>query len=332
MVLTHILVIGLCLILYGLYVTYNSHRRLAKIKFKKWWKEPVEETRKRTRTYFYALFEDIIDSYDEVHIYSIFKGDLPLKDAKDPRILYVQYSGEPKYNEIELFDINIIPEEADTDTDTYTGTGTAIVPVPHINMQIWCNQIDTTSLTLKRRLQGSPSNRKFCLFAVSNKTNEDRNRFFGELSNYKRVDSCGKFMNNLGYNCPGSHDSKEYCQFISQYKFMICFENNSMTNYLTEKLLNAYDCNTIPIYWGCPNLGDYVNLSAILYLKSDYTAYDVSKLITEIKRLDNDDEAYKAKYESIFFNDGKVPDSFQIPLIKDKIRSNLDIKNEQPLL
>jgi hypothetical protein len=157
------------------------------------------------------------------------------------------------------------------------------------------------------------------LFSVTNGAAQDRIKFFTELSNYKKVDSCGKFMNNLGYNCPGSFESKEYHDFISQYKFMICFENSSVKNYLTEKLINAYKCGTIPIYWGCTNLEEYINTDAILYLKPGYSDDDMRALIKEIEALDKDDTLYKKKYESIFFKNGAVPDLF------DTEKVNLEI-------
>jgi hypothetical protein len=264
------------------------------------------------RTYFGLILEDVLDSYKEVRIYSVFGSEDTLPKEKLPGILYVHYSGEASLKDPRLFDLSIVPSEEEE----------SVLPIPHMFLQTWCNQVNISSLTMKRKL--TVPDKKFCLFAVSNGNSEKRNKFFGELSNYKRVDSCGKFLNNLGYNCPGRHDSPEYCKFIGQYKFMICFENTSMTNYLTEKLLNSYTCGTIPIYWGCPNLGDYVNMDAILYLKPDYTQYDLEKLIIEIKRLDNDDDLYRAKYESIFFKDGKIPENFQVPVIKNKIKAILD--------
>jgi hypothetical protein len=133
------------------------------------------------------------------------------------------------------------------------------------------------------------------------------------------VDSCGKVMNNLGHNCPGNHFSTEFHKFISKYKFMICFENESKKDYLTEKLYNAYQCGTIPIYWGCPNVSDYINMSAILYLKHDYTEDDVNSLIEEIALLDSDEALYKQKYESVFFKDGLIPDKLSISKIRDKV-------------
>jgi hypothetical protein len=307
----------ICIIIFIIFSSiqyYKRSTRLTKISFHNWWTEKSEVTHSRVKAFFGNILEDYLDNYDEVRIYSIFGSEDTLPKKKDPTTLYIQYSGEAAMKDAELFDLSIVPSEEEG----------SVIAIPHLFLQTWCNQVNLNALTLKRSLSVPIEEKKFCLFAVSNGTSELRNRFFGELSNYKRVDSCGKFMNNLGYNCPGSHDSPEYCKFIGQYKFMICFENTSMTNYLTEKLLNSYTCGTIPIYWGCPNLPDYINMESILYLKSDCTPYDIQKLIIEIKRLDNDDELYKEKYEKPFFKDGKIPDNFQHSVIKRKIRAILN--------
>jgi hypothetical protein len=104
---------------------------------------------------------------------------------------------------------------------------------------------------------------------------------------------------------------------------MICFENKSQPNYFTEKLINAYYNNTIPIYWGCPNIGDYINMSSILYLKPDFTDQDVTNLMNEIIYLDTNPTAYKSKYDSIFFKNGILPDEFNIIKIQEKINTTL---------
>jgi hypothetical protein len=160
---------------------------------------------------------------------------------------------------------------------------------------------------------------RFCLLSISNPWPQERIAFFNKLSKYKKVDSCGKALNNLGYTCPGRLDSKEYNDFIGQYKFMICFENTSLHNYMTEKLINAYKAGTIPIYWGCPNAHEYINMESILSLKPDYTEEDVTSLIKEIELLDNDSALYKKKFESIFFKDGVVPDLFAMDTLNMEI-------------
>ena len=41
--------------------------------------------------------------------------------------------------------------------------------------------------------------------------------------------------------------------------------------------------------------------------------------MNEIKLLNENDELYKEKYESIFFKDGKIPDGFDIDKIKENV-------------
>lgn len=296
--------------------TRKKHRtKKGIISLHNWWKEINTKTKKRTILFFETLLKDQLAKYKEIHIHSIFGDTWPQLKDKEDDILYVQYSGEPVIKQNEIFDLNIVP---------HSEFG-KFLPIPHLFNQIFINKIPIDILTKQRKLiKDEISDKKFCLFSVSNPLNKDRINFFKELSKSKKVDSCGKVLNNLGYRCPGFHDNKEYHNFINQYKFMICFESTSMKNYITEKLLNAYTCGTIPIYWGCPNLGDYINLDSILYLKADYTKADVKELISKIKQLDNDDQLYKAKYESVFFKDGKIPDNFQLPIIRKKIDAILD--------
>lgn len=89
-------------------------------------------------------------------------------------------------------------------------------------------------------------NRNFCNFLVSNGSNEVRNNFFKKLNNYKKVDSGGLFLNNIGYKVSNKLD------FQSKYKFSIAYENNSYrssrTGYTTEKIMQPMIVNSIPIY------------------------------------------------------------------------------------
>lgn len=89
------------------------------------------------------------------------------------------------------------------------------------------------------------SKRRFCNFIVSNGgANPLRREAFERLSMYKRVDSAGKFLNNIGGAI------KDKFAFQSECKFSLCFENSSTSGYLTEKLIQAAGARTIPIYWG----------------------------------------------------------------------------------
>lgn len=50
--------------------------------------------------------------------------------------------------------------------------------------------------------------------------------------------------------------------FASQYSLAI--ENCASRFYFTEKLLDCFLTNTVPIYWGCRNLGDSFDLGGVL--------------------------------------------------------------------
>ena len=286
----------------------RMHKRMqggsnTKIKLFNWWGFATQSERDTCIALLERLLAGCIDKYDEIHFYSVYPVEAqipPLEPAT--KVLRIQYSGEDYFKDPSRFHVNCIPGEHPT-TNNFL-----IFPQMPFYMKLY--NINTSDFIISRKYESAQP--KFCLFSISNGGIQERNNFYNELTKYKKVDSCGNFMNNLGYNCPGSFVSKEYHEFISQYKFMICFENKSMKNYLTEKLIIAYKSRTIPIYWGCPNLEDYINVDAILYLKPGYTDDDVKALIKEIEILDKDPALYKKKYESIFFKNGVVPDSFNM--------------------
>jgi hypothetical protein len=293
----------------------NKNRRLYggnnKIKLLHWWNVEAPGTGVGSAPFFEAIFDKCTASLGEVNIYSVFPGiNSRVEKETSKSVLRVQFSGESNYGDPDKFDINFITGDHPTRE--------SVIPIPFASFFMYCAKFDVADFTMNRVLKKPQS--RFCLFSVSNPVGEERNMFFKELSKYKLVDSCGKYMNNMGKECPGvNYESKEYYDFISQYKFMICFENKSVKNYLTEKLIIAYKCGTIPIYWGCPNIEDYVNMDSILYLKNGYTEQDVKSLIGEITKLDNDAAQYKKKFESIFFKDGKVPESFDTGKLNEQV-------------
>jgi hypothetical protein len=253
-----------------------------------------------------------VGSSKQIHVYSVF-GDAPEPNYDRDSIIRVQFSGERHYVDPNLFDINFIPGDHDSEHVVIFPYG-----LYHMKYNDYTEQY-VSQLTQSRQMTLDEIKRKkFCLFAVSNGGVPERNEFFEKLSQYKSVDSCGKYMNNLGFTCPQDHTGTEYFNFIGQYKFMICFEN-SYPHYLTEKLFNAYMNKTIPIYWGCPNVPDYINMSAILYLKPNFTATDVETLIQKVIQLDTNDELYQHYYNSTFFKDGRLPEDFSFTSIQKTV-------------
>jgi len=46
---------------------------------------------------------------------------------------------------------------------------------------------------------------------------------------------------------------------LKQYKFSICYENaRDIPGYITEKIFDCFFSGCVPIYWGAPNITDYI--------------------------------------------------------------------------
>lgn len=124
----------------------------------------------------------------------------------------------------------------------------------------------------------------FCNFVVSNCFAEDkRSIMFDELSQYKKVDSGGRYRNNIG----GTVADKYI--FQKKYKFSIAFENCSYAGYDTEKIVEAFAAYTIPIYWGDPDIVKDFNPKAFINVH-DYPS--LSAVAERVKEIDNNDELY----------------------------------------
>jgi alpha(1,3/1,4) fucosyltransferase len=131
---------------------------------------------------------------------------------------------------------------------------------------------------------------KFCSFVVSGhnpRKNANRVEFFQRLSRYKHIDSGGRYLNNIGGPIPG--DSEGKVRFLRDYKFNIAFENAAIAGYTTEKIFEAMQARTLPIYWGDPQVERDFNPRSFLNL-ADFA--DEAALIEKIIELDRDDNKY----------------------------------------
>ena len=73
--------------------------------------------------------------------------------------------------------------------------------------------------------------------------------------------------------------------------YHIAVENSKQKNYFTEKIIDCFASRTIPIYWGCPNLGNWFDMDGII------TFNHVSELKKIFDKLD--EEFYHSKKEVI---------------------------------
>ena len=121
----------------------------------------------------------------------------------------------------------------------------------------------------------------FCVFLYANRVFY-REAFFRALSRYKPIDSPGRSMNNMPAidAVPGSYDWETKIEFLRKYKFVIAFENSSFPGYNTEKLTHAIEADTLPIYWGDPQIERSFNVRRFI------NAHDfVPRLVRLLPRL-----------------------------------------------
>lgn len=136
------------------------------------------------------------------------------------------------------------------------------------------------------RVEDAMADRGFCSFIYSNgRADGMRAELFERLSAYKKIDSGGKFKNNL----PDQKPVTDKYAFESQHKFSIACENASYPGYHTEKLAEAFAAGTIPIYWGDPLSEKVFNKNAYV----DVSAYcSLDTVVARVKELDENRDAY----------------------------------------
>ena len=129
-------------------------------------------------------------------------------------------------------------------------------------------------------------NRGFCSYVVSNDfADPKRDILFDEISKYKQVSSGGRYRNNIGM--PSGVEDK--IAFQKKFKFSLAFENCSHAGYTTEKLMQAFASQTVPIYWGNPDVVKEFNPNSFINC-NDYQ--NINDLIDRIKYLDENKEDY----------------------------------------
>lgn len=79
------------------------------------------------------------------------------------------------------------------------------------------------------------------------------------------------------------HNKKE---LISKYKFALCFENFSYSEYITEKIIDCFAAGVIPVYLGAPDIEEFIPVDSFIDVRQ-YQSWgsllDKMKSITDIQ-------------------------------------------------
>jgi hypothetical protein len=254
----------------------------------------------KRKNYFYQLlsgnYDLEISSEPEILIYSNY--GTKFLDYSCPRIFYTAENIGPDFKECDFaFTFELTPDPRNYRLPNY-----------FFQISPKLTEAKNTDLIMKEK-------QKFCCFVVSNPDNPVRNRFYHELSKYKKIDSGGKYLNNIGYVVRRKLD------FIKDYKFVISFENSSYPGYTTEKIIEPFLAGSIPVYWGNPLVNKEFNEGSFVNCHS----YKNFRLVMEeIARIDTDDALYRQYIQSPCFIGNKIPESFRQEAVLNRFIEIID--------
>lgn len=122
---------------------------------------------------------------------------------------------------------------------------------------------------------------RFCNFLYSHRV-KYREDFFRRLSKYKRVDAPGVSMRNMGSIDEGAPQGQSRWitkrNWLSRYKFTLALENCIFPGYQTEKLYDAMQANSIPVYVGDPEVGNVFNTRSMVTEPGSGSGFWAAKL------------------------------------------------------
>jgi hypothetical protein len=221
----------------------------------------------------------------------------------------IHYSGESRTNNKNNYDVVLFSEQDNNN----------VIDLPLFVYYIYNNNFLDYLINPKESIIIP---KRFCCFIVSNPNCQIRNNMFDKLNSYKKVDSYGRFKNNMNINLSLNYWTPEFRNFISKYKFIICFENSKMGTYSTEKIINPLLSNIVPIYWSSAHIKNIFNTESILFLENESEdAYNI--LINKIIELDNNDDLYLKYVNNKKLNMDYWNNHYDVDILAKKINDKL---------
>lgn len=81
----------------------------------------------------------------------------------------------------------------------------------------------------------------------------------------------------------GYHPLADKAEGLAPYRYSVVIENVREQGYFSEKLVDAFLCGTVPIYWGAPDIGRYFDTRAMVICES---LADVQRAVAAMSEAD----------------------------------------------
>lgn len=130
---------------------------------------------------------------------------------------------------------------------------------------------------------------KFCALVASHDKTNIRTKMLEKINMIEPVMCPSTFAHNDPTLKTLFNDSKQ--EYLNQFKFNLCPENDSFQGYVTEKIFDALLSDCIPIYWGGdrPPEPEVINPAALILFDPD----NPENAIEQIKFLHTNEKAYE---------------------------------------
>ncbi len=77
--------------------------------------------------------------------------------------------------------------------------------------------------------------------------------------------------------------TKDKLKTLSEYKFSVCYENNSDAHgYISEKIFDCLKARIVPIYYGAPNVDQYVDADTYIDRRSFKSEAELAEFLTSM--------------------------------------------------
>ena len=99
---------------------------------------------------------------------------------------------------------------------------------------------------------------------------------------------------------------KSKSEVLKHTRFSICFENaQGFPGYITEKIFDCFNSGCVPIYWGAPNIKDYIPSSCFIDYRDFMSMQSVFEYISRMS--EEDFRGYQVSIEAYLKSKASVP-------------------------
>lgn len=175
----------------------------------------------------------------------------------------------------------------------------------------------------KDQLYSEYKNKKFCTFVQGNGNCDFRNNYFMNLSKIEKVDSYGNLFNNTGEVL----DRIGKIERTKEYKFALSFENSEYDGYVSEKLIDAFRSDIIPIYWGGSKVSTEFNNKSFI----DVNELGMEKSLILINDMNKDFDLYWEYYNQKIISDSQVKFEDRIKSFESNFYQFIKSSSLQPM-